>query len=118
MASHAFDCTRLLLGAMSCLDILLAFAIPVHTLTQEPIPDYAMHQMVHETIAEYDLPPLSGKRCRSSSHCIRIQKMAHAEYDHQRAEECVMSDWFGAVPQLQTIKLRGFGSSDIWLTLS
>jgi hypothetical protein len=61
MADHTFDCTRLLLGVMSCLHIISAFAILVQMLTQEPIPDIIIHQIVIEVIDEYDLPPLSGK---------------------------------------------------------
>lgn len=41
-----------------------------------------MREMVLETIAEYDLPPLTGKRHPSSSHCVGIQKRAWVKYNH------------------------------------
>ena len=110
-----FDCTHLLLSVMSCLHIFSAFAILLQTLTEEPIPDAVVHQMVLETIAEYDLPPLNGERHRLSSSCIGIQKKACVEYDHQRAEESVMSDWFGTVLHFMDKQFeRTFQISDIW----
>jgi hypothetical protein len=55
IVNHAFDCTHVLFGVMSCFHILLVLAIFL-------IADNDMCQMVLDTIAEYDLPPSTGKR--------------------------------------------------------
>ena len=50
MNNFTFDCSHLLLGVVSCLHLLSAFACLVQTAAAEPIPDDVMRLMVREAI--------------------------------------------------------------------
>jgi hypothetical protein len=57
--------------------IIIAFVVLVMLLTEEiPIPDNILGKMVMQTIDEFDLPPLSGKKQRqiSLNQLIELRK--------------------------------------------
>jgi hypothetical protein len=61
MKAFSFEFTHVLLGMVSCLHILVAFAALFQQLDDHPIPDNIVCKMAMQAIDKFDLLPLLEK---------------------------------------------------------
>jgi hypothetical protein len=98
MGYDEFDCTHFYLGMVSLIQVLIKISVHVQLIGSEPIPD-DMRKLVMIVICDRDLDPLVGKHCHHQSNVEDVvQKRVCIEYNHERAELSILSDWVGAVP--------------------
>jgi hypothetical protein len=85
-----FTDNSLVLGMTAYVEILIAIVFILHLMSQDvPLPRDVVEEMVMQTIEEYDIPPLTGRRRRrvsSSASTSITTKRPRIKYDYLRAE--------------------------------
>jgi len=113
MSGHAVFCPNFISTPISAnLPIFQIYHIHFHTLgatavvlqfllDEVPIPDDVVCEMVMHTIAEHNLPPLTGERCHQKGVTPYVNsqpKRPCIKYDYSSKDASVLIDWVGAVP--------------------